>query len=104
MGEQHSKQKDAKYKSKIRDQQYEIDKKVMELKQLESVSDITIQQLLAYKKTNEMRRKNSYIDGTLWKFTGDGMSNVKFNKAPKLKYVMYVPTKRRLYYSDSTMD
>merc|ERR1711933_24169 len=54
--------------------------------------------------TNEMRKKNSYCDGTLWKFIGDGMNNVKFNKAPRLKYVMYVPTKRKLYYSDSAQD
>merc|ERR1712228_298379 len=96
-----TKQKDIKYKQKIRNQQNEI----LSLQSILKTKQYEIdQQLLAYKKTNEMRKKNSYIDGTLWKFAGDGMNNVKFNKAPKLKYVMYVPTKRRLYYSDSTMD
>ena len=111
-------QKELKYKSKIRDQQNEIstlnkllkkrelelEQKIIELRQIESASNMTIQELLTYKNTNEMRKKNSYIDGTLWKFTGDGMNNIKFNKAPKLKYVMYVPTRKKLYYSDSTQD
>ena len=111
-------QKELKYKAKIRDQQNEIltltkllkkrelelENKIIELRQLESASNMTIQELLTYKNTNEMRKKNSYIDGTLWKFTGDGMNNIKFNKAPKLKYVMYVPTRRKLYYSDSAQD
>eukprot|EP00485_Elphidium_margaritaceum_P002043 CAMPEP_0202699530 /NCGR_PEP_ID=MMETSP1385-20130828/12766_1 /ASSEMBLY_ACC=CAM_ASM_000861 /TAXON_ID=933848 /ORGANISM="Elphidium margaritaceum" /LENGTH=744 /DNA_ID=CAMNT_0049356505 /DNA_START=20 /DNA_END=2254 /DNA_ORIENTATION=+ len=111
-------QKETKYKAKIKDQQNEIltltkllrkrelelENKIIELRQLESASNMTIQTLITYKETNELRRKNSYIDGTLWKFTGDGMNNIKFNKVPKLKYVMYVPTRRRLYYSDSTQD
>eukprot|EP01083_Nonionella_stella_P102613 292024_1 len=111
-------QKEVKYRAKIKDQQNEIltltkiikqsqmelEDQRFELRQLESASNITIQQLIAYRNTNEMRKKNSYIDGTLWKFTGDAMNNIKFNKAPRLKYVMYVPTKRRLYYSDSQND
>ena len=111
-------EKEFKYKRKIHDQQKEILKlnkllkkteceletKIFELRQLESTSNTTIQQLLTYKISNELRKQNSYIDGTLWKFTGDGMNNVKFNKQPRLKYVMYVPTKRKLYYSDSTHD
>jgi len=116
--EQKLQHKESKYRAKIRDQQNEIltlskllkrretelEAKIIELRQLETTSNLTIQQLLTYKHTNEMRKKNSYIDGTLWKFAGDGMNNIKFNKAPKLKYVMYVPTRKKLYYSDSQHD
>jgi len=117
--------RESKYKQKIRDQQLEVmsltkrlrqrdfdlEQNVKALKEREqeveglmNEYEAMISELIGYKESNEYRRKNSYCDGTLWKFSGDGMNNVKFNRAPKLKYVMFVPTKRRLYHSDSVHD
>ena len=82
----------------------EMERTLSEFEQYQDESARTINDLIGYKEKNEYRRTNSYCDGTLWKFTGENMSHMKWNKAPKLKYVMYVPTKRILYHSESVHD
>ena len=104
--------RETKYKEKVRDQQleilaltkrlrqkeYDLGQSIKALKQRESElehtmsayeqfqddSAQTINELIGYKERNEYRRKNSYCEGTLWKFKGDGMNKLKA-KAPKLK-------------------